>query len=211
MKPVTNVQDWQLAANDISHPMYNMWKIDMQRSVLQNTLWVEQPENRNLVTLESWKRYRYQASQPNFVNWATSPDPDFNELYKHRSIALETLYTHVHMMLSTFSYDPFIADIYREKTEQAIQYISNIQVGNDIPCPALIAIELNEYPTVEQALEVCNTIIARRTNWVTKISLIEKIRLDTKRLILTLPNYIDVNKQTQLAVKHLNDLYKKWI
>jgi hypothetical protein len=208
MNEPTQIMSWQMSDAQQNataiHPMYFKWKADMHAAVITDTTWVDTSTR---IDIEGWKRFRFHACKYGFTAWDQSPDANFNKLFNVRANALQSLYMHVYTLMATFSYDPILSDIYREKYEQALSHI----ITPKVPAPAMIRIESPRDQSPALLLTKAENIAKMREKWVTKISTIEGIRLQVKQTILKSVDINLINSETAKAVTQLQELYVRWI
>lgn len=140
-----------------------------------------------------------------------SPCDEFNHLWAFKKEALVELYNLVYGLYIQFSFDPFQLEIYREKVEQALDYISDKHESEP---------ELVDYPFIEvdsfafdiTPEEAAHKILKCRSDWVKRMAHIESIKIPVKRSILS---YLNDVSETHNAIEYgsakLRECYTEWI
>jgi len=94
-------------------------------------------------------------------------------------------------------------EIYREKYEQAIDFLST--TGQSV--------DYNDYPLLQLEANIVNLpikniaelIVKRRSNWISKITAIESLRLTGKYNIAVCTNVDDIRKLTSYTINKLSE------
>jgi hypothetical protein len=93
-------------------------------------------------------------------------------------------------------------ELYREKYEQAVDFLTGGQVRySDYPLLEVESIIL-DIPLKN----IADTIVKRRSTWITKMSAIESLRLFGKHNLVNCTSLAEVNKLKALIVHKLNEL-----
>lgn len=140
-----------------------------------------------------------------------SPCKEYDRLWVFKTEALMELYNLVYGLYIQFSFDPFQLEVYREKTEQAIDYLSDRTNAHRSPSdfPFLEVDSLVFDVTMDEA---ARNILKRRSEWIKRMTHIETIKIPVKRSILCHQNDIS---ETSNAIAYgstkLKECYETWI
>lgn len=203
----TYIAKWQLTSvHDFEEcPLYYKWCTDMRLSFLDQTSWVLSVDEITDKSKNMFKLRKVVLSQ-NVFSLPPSNDKEFDALWNLKSDCLKQLYTAIHWMMVQHSHDPYLADIYREKVDQALDWLSG--VTNVIP--PMIQIEMINDSSTTVADTIANNIVSQRNTWLTRISSIEQTRLLSKREIIQSQDVTIIKQALTYGLKHLTDLDQNW-
>ena len=100
------------------------------------------------------------------INWSDCPDDAFRLIWKHKQSMLHDLYNAIHNVYSCYVPNIYFADLYREKTEQALDVLDGSCVHSD-SVPLLIP------PNIQDQADL---ILSQRSNWIRILKLLEDYR-----------------------------------
>lgn len=212
---MTKIQPWQISSLPSTESAHKVsWQIDLQKSIIHDTIWVDTHSDPKMVTWNAWKRYRHQVQTFGFVDWGSTPDVELNQLYTYKASALELLYTAVYQTLTYLVGDPMQNVIYAEKATQAVRFLSTPKyLSGEYPVPTiLLSGQLDKSDlTLVEIEQIAKDIVAARTDWIAKIQLIEDIRILGKKGVLKATKVAQVTDVMRESLAILKDKQKQWI
>lgn len=158
----------------MQHPMYMKWCIDMKRALLDALQGIE---DRGIANKDEWVVFREQVrAQPYFQMRDVMNNQQFINVWHARGSALYALYEDLHWLIIRHSPPVSMTELYRERYEQALDWLSR----KCDTIPPLLSCELNMESSSESVNESCDalarSILKKRSEWITKMSHIERMR-----------------------------------
>lgn len=204
----TSIQNWQ-TENNTTSPFALTVLRDMRNLVLKDTAWVDNDQG----DIEYWRRFRVNVKScldDGSSPWKDSPDETKTVLWRYKDLALHDLYSSIHKLYVKYSYDPYLTAIYKEKFDQAVDYVTDTNMGS--------AVDQSDYPLLQVDVElngsdmmnVAQSVIDQTSQWMNKMTSIEKVRLQYKREILNCgsPNRISgIVEEMNSEIKRLDELW----
>jgi len=207
---VTKLASWQIDPTDSSttiSPFHFNILAEVSRAIIQATEWVEESSD---IDLEYWKRYRTKVStavENNWTSWNDCPDDEFGKLWICKYHALNQLYTEINTLYIKYGIEPYQAEIYREKFDQAIDWTTSSDP--DTAAYPLLKAESEVFNTSMD--DVASNILKKRAFWINMMANIERVRLFTKSMILhTLSTPTTVDDLLKTSIKSLQELDTSW-
>lgn len=204
----TFIAPWQMVGVEGNRdPFYFTVKAEINQAILDETKWVDEP---GAFDVQYWKRFRTMiltSVDPKFEAWNASPDETFNILWSDKYAQLCRLYTMIHTLYVKYSYDPYQMEVYREKVEQAVDYLAEGQG------------ELSNYPLLQadseiygdnDGLDTARRILSKRSEWIGRMADVERIRIPAKRDILKAGTRTDAVATAQIAIQKLQKMDEEW-
>lgn len=207
---MTNIAKWQIDGLSET-PFHFTIMSEMREMILKETQWVDQGNHSDV---EYWKRFRVKVNdciQQNTPVWDQSPDEEKNNLWQAKYESLKTLYAAIHNLHVKYSLEPYQSDVYREKIDQSIDYITDLSEDG--------VVNINDYPFIKIDSEIFNispkqaamNILSKRSDWISKMVELERIRLQFKNQILNAQIISSVQRHTTDAINTLSSLDQQWI
>lgn len=202
------IQQWQIEKGFDSHPLYYMWLHILHKGCVDNFKWIKNFSALDS-TSESWEIYykELQSSIPTDDSFILNiPNADTKKLWEYKATVLKTFLIRYYNVLQYVTIDPFINDIYREKTDQAINYAS--RTIDYIP----IFLRNPYDPTdADYALNEATLIINKRAKWTSVTAQMDTIRRKFINHALEHDLTEKLDNLLQNSIDLLDDIYKKWI
>ncbi len=180
---------------------------EISKAIMAATSWVD---NSDVLDVEYWKRYRvnvHKAVETNWIGWDESPDNAFGQLWVYKYNALIELYVEIHTLYVKYGVEPYQSDAYKEKVEQAIDWLS--VEDTDLANFPLLQVDCDIFNITPEVAAV--NIMKKRASWIDKMAKIERIRIPTKRDILILPTTKAIGVKLKQSVDKLRQLDLQWI
>jgi len=156
------------------HPMYHTWCIDLKSA------FIDAVKNNPNCSSETLQRVIDKVSTCQGFTVYNVGDQQFGEKWLMISKCLAELYIKVRWMLARYGCEPHMAEMYREKYDQALDWLS----GQKQDVPPLLKCGLTKKVTVEEIDYIANSVLRRRSQWLDMLNQIEHIRLTAKREII---------------------------
>lgn len=195
---------------DLSNGMYIMWCFDMKKAILRS---LDQLEQLNIDNRDEWLRFREEIrSQTYFAMRNTIDDERFIEVWNQKGDTLARLYRAVEIITTRFSPPVSMEELYREKYEQALDWLSN----KATEIPPLLMVELPTDTLLPHLMdqkcdEVATKILKKRSEWIHKMAQIEMKRLRFKQEIFETDDVPLLLNMGDIIQTEFEELSNKWI
>lgn len=202
----TKIKSWQIDLGFETHPMYHVWVIWIQESLLDHMRWVQD----DLTSSNTWRTFKDILQQPlPLTFWNDIPNTDTQHLWKTKAACLQQLLVKLHYMYQRFSYEPHLADIYREKTDHAIRYLDELNINANCQIPILLR-SVDDPTNRTYAEQLARDIINERTKWTIRIKKLEDIRISAKHMILYENTVSTIEELTDQYIQQIDECAKQW-
>jgi len=193
---MTKLESWQIESSEKSHP-YDAHIESVITQYITETVKDLMQSTPDLKYFSEWGKYLERVT--NLGIWSDGPDAECNSRWNSQFQYVTALYYEIFSVYEKHSPPQHMADVYRSKLDQAIDYIS----GASVVCPLVsLDAEVHDIPEIQAA----TNILHRRKCWELKMTEVETLRVRGTKAILCAYDQIEVTKVGMDAVEQMHRL-----